>query len=207
MRLVNRSHLGLHFQGTELGTSELAALQTKLAAIREENREFIDRANAAVARISPALEKAVSDRLLTREDLFDNNYVPIEGTNPQQYRTRFLETLERILPPIQEELLASDKRMFFCVAVDRNAYLGVHNKIYSQPQRPGDVAWNTANCRNRRIFDDRAGLSAARNVRPYLIQNYPRDMGGGVIVIMREIDVPIRVFGKHWGGFRTAYKI
>jgi methyl-accepting chemotaxis protein len=207
MRLVNRSHLGLHFQGTELGTSEMAALQAKLSAIREENREFIDRANAAVARISPALEKAVSDGLLTREDLFDNNYVPIEGTNPQQYRTRFLETLERILPPIQEELLASDKRMFFCVAVDRNAYLGVHNKIYSQPQRPGDVAWNTANCRNRRIFDDRAGLSAARNVRPYLIQNYPRDMGGGVIVIMREIDVPIRVFGKHWGGFRTAYKI
>ena len=97
--------------------------------------------------------------------------------------------------------------MFFCAAVDRNAYLSVHNKVYSQPQRPGDVTWNTAHCRNRRIFDDRAGLSAARNVRPYLIQNYPRDMGGGVIVVMREIDVPIRVFGKHWGGFRTAYKI
>ena len=97
--------------------------------------------------------------------------------------------------------------MFFCAAVDRNAYLSVHNKVYSQPQRPGDVTWNTAHCRNRRIFDDRAGLSAARNVRPYLIQNYPRDMGGGVTVVMREIDVPIRVFGKHWGGFRTAYKI
>jgi len=24
---------------------------------------------------------------------------------------------------------------------------------------------------------------------------------------MREIDAPVRVFGKHWGGFRTAYKI
>ena len=43
-------------------------------------------------------------------------------------------------------------------------------------------------------------------MRPYLIQNYPRDMGNGVIVLMREIDVPIRVFGKHWGGFRTAYR-
>ncbi len=70
----------------------------------------------------------------------------------------------------------------------------------------GDVAWNTPNSRNRGIFDDRAGLCAARNVRPYLIQNYPRDMGG-TIVVMREIDAPICVFGKHWGGFRTAYRI
>ena len=76
-----------------------------------------------------------------------------------------------------------------------------------KPPKPGDLAWNTANCRNRRIFDDRAGLSAARNVRPYLIQSYPRDMGNGVVIMMREIDAPVRVFGKHWGGFRTAYKI
>ena len=93
------------------------------------------------------------------------------------------------------------------VAVDRNAYLPVHNRIYSKPQRADDVAWNTANCRNRRIFDDRAGLCAARNVRPFLIQSYPRDMGNGVTVMMREIDAPVRVFGKHWGGFRTAYKL
>ena len=79
--------------------------------------------------------------------------------------------------------------------------------IYSKPQKPDDPAWNVANCRNRRIFDDRAGLCAARNVRPYLIQSYPRDMGNGVVIMMREIDAPIRVFGKHWGGFRTAYKI
>jgi methyl-accepting chemotaxis protein len=207
VRLVNRSHLGLHLQGVSLGEKQQELLHAKLAAIREENREFIDRAIEATARVAAALEKAVSDGLLSREDLFDNQYVPIEGSNPAQFRTRYLDALEKVLPAIQEPLLASDKRMFFCAAVDRNAYLAVHNRVYSQPQRPGDVTWNTAHCRNRRIFDDRAGLSAARNVRPYLIQNYPRDMGGGVTVVMREIDVPIRVFGKHWGGFRTAYKI
>jgi methyl-accepting chemotaxis protein len=25
-------------------------------------------------------------------------------------------------------------------------------------------------------------------------------------VTMQEIDAPIRVHGKHWGGFRTAYR-
>jgi methyl-accepting chemotaxis protein len=32
-------------------------------------------------------------------------------------------------------------------------------------------------------------------------------MGNGVIVTMQEIDAPIRVRGKHWGGIRTAYKL
>jgi methyl-accepting chemotaxis protein len=32
-------------------------------------------------------------------------------------------------------------------------------------------------------------------------------MGNGVTIMMQEIDAPIRVFDKHWGGFRTAYKL
>ena len=59
--------------------------------------------------------------------------------------------------------------------------------------------WNTANWRNRRIFDDRAELAAARNVRPYIIQVYARDMGNGITVMMKEIDAPIRVSGKRSG--------
>ena len=50
-------------------------------------------------------------------------------------------------------------------------------------------------------------MPAARNTRPYVIQNYPRDMGKGITIMMQEIDAPIRVHGKHWGGFRTAYRL
>ena len=139
--------------------------------------------------------------------MFDTDYVEIPGTNPVQHRTRILNWADRALPPFQEAFLAKDPRMVFCVMIDRNGYLPVHNKIYSHPQRPGDVAWNTANSRNRRIFNDPAGLAAGRNQRSYLIQSYARDMGNGKTVMMREIDVPIRVNGRHWGGFRTAYKL
>lgn len=206
-RIVGRSALGLHVEFAALDAPVEQALHARLEAIRAENKEFVDRAVDTAAMISMALEDAVSSGTLTREALFDTDYQPIAGSDPQQFRTRALDALEALLPPIQEPLLSSDKRMTFCAAVDRNAYLPVHNAIYSRPQRPDDPAWNVANCRNRRIFDDRAGLSAARNVRPYLIQSYPRDMGNGVVIMMREIDAPIRVFGKHWGGFRTAYKI
>lgn len=207
VRVANRSSLGLHLEFVEMGSSARASLERKLASIREENREIISRAVDAANGISRRLEGLIEEAVLSRADLFDNDYIPIEGTDPQQYRTRFLSTLEDVLPPVQEPLLAGDARMVFCVAVDRNGYLPVHNRKYSLPQRPGEKLWNTANSRNRQIFDDRAGLASGRNVRPYLIQVYPRDMGTGVTVIVREIDAPIRVFGKHWGGFRTAYTL
>ena len=206
LRLVNKSELGLHLKFEHLAADVRAALDEKLARIRSDNTEFIERAIKAANRIAGAFEEAITRREATLDDLFDNSYVPIPDTDPQQHRARFLDLCERLLPGIQEPLLASDKRMVFCVAVDRNGYLPVHNTIYSKPQRPGEPLWNAANSRNRRIFDDRAGLSAGRVVRPYLIQNYPRNMGDR-IVMMWEIDAPIRIFGKHWGGFRTAYSL
>jgi methyl-accepting chemotaxis protein len=206
-RLANRSALGLHLEFLEMNSVVRTELETKIASIREQNREVISRAVDIANDISRALESLVESGRLSQQDLFDNDYIVIDGSEPLQHRTRFLSALEEVLPPIQESLLASDDRMVFCAAVDRNAYLPVHNRKYSLPQRPGEVLWNTANSRNRRIFDDRAGLAAARNVRPSLIQVYPRDMGNGITIMMQEIDAPIRVFGKHWGGFRTAYKL
>ena len=182
-------------------------IEDKVWSIHDENTEFVTRAMEAGDAISRIFENAVAKGDISIDDLFDENYVKIEGTDPVQYRTRFLDWADRALPEIQEAMLARDARAAFCATIDRNGYLPVHNKIYSHPQRAGDVAWNTANSRNRRIFNDPAGLAAGRNIRSYLIQSYARDMGNGKTIMMREIDVPIRVRGRHWGGFRTAYKI
>jgi methyl-accepting chemotaxis protein len=183
------------------------AIEDRLWAIHDENTGFVTRAMQAGEALSKMFDEAVASGAIGLDDLFDENYVVIANTAPVQHRTRFLDWMERVLPSFQETFLAKDKRMAFSVAVDRNGYLPVHNKIYSQPQRPGDIAWNTANSRNRRIFNDPAGLAAGRNTRAYLIQSYARDMGNGVTVMMCEIDVPIWVQERHWGGFRTAYKL
>jgi methyl-accepting chemotaxis protein len=193
------------FEATDAALRE--RIEDKLWAIRDENTEFVTRAMDAGVALTRIFNDAVATGTISIEEMFDANYVEISGTNPLQHRTGILNWADRALPAFQEAFLAKDPRMAFCVAIDRNGYLPVHNRIYSQPQRPHDVAWNTANCRNRRIFNDPAGLAAGRNTRSYLIQSYARDMGNGVTVMMREIDVPIRVKGRHWGGFRTAYKL
>jgi methyl-accepting chemotaxis protein len=207
IRISEHSKAGAQarYERPDAALSEL--IEDKLWSIRDENTEFVTRAMEAGTALTRIFEEAVASGAISTDEMFDTDYVEISGTNPLQHRTRILGWADRALPPFQEAFLAKDPRMVFCVMIDRNGYLPVHNKIYSHPQRPGDVAWNTANSRNRRIFNDPAGLAAGRNLRSYLIQSYARDMGNGKTIMMREIDVPIRVNGRHWGGFRTAYKL
>ncbi|NVN85208.1 MAG: methyl-accepting chemotaxis protein [Rhodopseudomonas sp.] len=182
-------------------------IEDALWAIHDENTEFVARAMEAGVTLNRIFEDGIASGAITMEEMFDDNYVEIDGSNPLQHRTRILNWADRALPAFQDAFLAKDPRMVFCAMIDRNGYLPVHNSVYSKPQRPGDVAWNTANSRNRRIFNDPAGLAAGRNTRSYLIQSYARDMGNGNTVMMREIDVPVKVRARHWGGFRTAYKL
>jgi methyl-accepting chemotaxis protein len=165
---------------------------------------FIRHAQKAASRISALFEDAIRDGRMSEADFFDEAYQPIPGSNPQQLRSRFTDFTDTTLPAIQEALLEADPRVVFCVTVDRNGYLPTHNRKFSKPHG-ADVAWNTANGRNRRIFDDRVGLAAGRNTRPFLLQTYRRDMGGGQYCLMKDASVPITVLGRHWGGLRLAY--
>jgi methyl-accepting chemotaxis protein len=207
IRISERSRAGTQARFERPNAALIEKIEDKLWSIQDDNTEAVTRAMEAGTALKKIFEDGIDSGAISIEDMFDTNYVEIPGSNPVQYRTKILDWADRALPAFQEAFLARDKRMAFCAMIDTNGYLPVHNKIYSHPQRPGDVAWNTANSRNRRIFNDAAGLAAGRNQRAYLIQSYARDMGNGNTVMMREIDVPIRVKGRHWGGFRTAYRL
>ena len=171
---------------------------------RRADAEIVALAKETAAHIGRLFEEAIDQKEITWDQLWDVDYRIIKDTDPPQYTTKFLTLCDRILPNLQEPLLTKNDRISFAVTVDRNGYLPTHNKTYSQPQRPGDKVWNTAHCRNRRIFDDRTGLSAARNRQPILIQTYRRDMGGDQFVSMKDVSAPVMVRGQHWGGFRIG---
>lgn len=158
----------------------------------------------AAQKIAATFEQAVDSGRITLADLFDESYVPIPNTNPQQLMARFTSFTDEVLPPIQESVLARSSEVAFCVAVDRNGYLPTHNPKFSHPQG-ADPVWNAANCRNRRLFNDRTGLRAGQNTKPFFLQAYRRDLGGGQFVLMKDLSVPIYVKGQHWGGLRLGY--
>lgn len=176
------------------------------SGVRTAQSELIETAMETASSIGTLFEQAIERGEISLADLFDEAYQPIEGTDPQQFLTRFVALTDRVLPPIQERLLGANRRIVFCAAIDRNGFLPTHNQKYSQKQGC-DPVWNNANCRNRRIFNDRTGLAAARNKKPFLLQTYRRDMGGGEFLVMEDLSAPIWVRGKHWGGFRFGLNL
>jgi methyl-accepting chemotaxis protein len=155
--------------------------------------------------ISAAFEAAIARGEIRLQQLMDENYREIPGTDPKQYLTDYVEFTDRILPAIQDPIQKSDPRIVFCVAWARGGYLPTHNPNYRLPQGK-DPVWNNANCRNRRLFTDRAVKKVAANTKPFLLQTYRRDMGGGNFVLMKDLSSPIIIRGRHWGAFRMGFR-
>lgn len=176
------------------------------AGVRTAQSELIATVMETAATVSALFEQAIERGEIGMAELFDEDYRRIPDSDPVQYMTRFVALTDRLLPPVQEALLPTSRRIVFCAAVDRNGFLPTHNRKYSMPQTD-DPVWNNANCRNRRLFDDRTGLAAGRNRKPFLLQTYRRDMGGGQFLVMEDLSAPIMVRGRHWGGFRIGLTV
>ena len=186
-------------------SSDTMAGLAATSGIETGDTKFVEIILEMASKIAGLFETAIADRKIDAADLFDYTYEPIPGSDPAQVMAKFTSLTDLLLPPVQEVVLERDERIVFCAAIDINGYLPTHNKKFSQPQG-NDPVWNAANCRNRRIFDDRVGLAAGQNTEKFLLQTYRRDMGGGTFVLMKDISAPVYVNGRHWGGVRMGYK-
>jgi hypothetical protein len=206
-RVVRRGASGLHLALERPSPEAAERLRRVVRRVEEEDARFVEAAKGAGREMEAALAGALAAGRIDEAGLFDTDYAAVPGSEPRQFVTRFTALTDALFAPIQEAMLASSPRMAFCAAMDRNCFLPTHNRKFSHPQRPGDPVWNAANARNRRKFADRAGVCAARNRKEHLIQSYERDMGGGVVVSLKEVDVPLTVRGRHWGCLRVAYTL
>jgi methyl-accepting chemotaxis protein len=216
------SELGGLATGVDLSSTDLKQADDRVARLLEVSESLITMiadsgvetgdaplirtAIETAKRISVMFETAIERGDIRLEQLMDENYREIPGTNPKQYLTDYVAFTDRILPPIQDPIQKSDPRIAFCVAWARSGYLPTHNPNYSLPQGP-DPVWNNANCRNRRLFTDRNVIKIAQNTKPFLLQTYRRDMGGGNFVLMKDLSSPIYVRGRHWGAFRIGFRL
>ena len=213
--------LGNLAKGVDLSSTELKHADDRVAKLLDLSEGLIELIAASgvetsdaplirvvvdtARQISAAFESAIERGDIRLEQLMDENYREIPGTDPKQYLTDCVAFTDRILPPIQDPVQKIDPRIAFCVAWAKGGYLPTHNPNYRLPQGP-DPVWNNANCRNRRLFNDRAVRKVAGNTKPFLLQTYRRDMGGGNFVLMKDLSSPINVRGRHWGAFRMGFR-
>ena len=213
--------LGNLAKGVDLSSSDLKHADERVAKLLETSEGLIamiadsgvETSDAPLIRvvvetaqrIAQTFEAAIERGEISLERLMDEKYREIPGTDPKQYLTNYVEFTDRVLPAIQDPIQKSDSRIVFCVAWAKGGYLPTHNPNYRQPQGK-DPVWNNANCRNRRLFSDRAVRKVAANTKPFLVQTYRRDMGGGHFVLMKDLSSPIIIRGRHWGAFRMGFR-
>ncbi len=75
-------------------------IEDRLWTIRDENTEFVTRAMEAGTALTKIFEDAVNSRAISIDDMFDENYVEIPGTDPVQHRTRILDWADRALAAV-----------------------------------------------------------------------------------------------------------
>ncbi|OQY22170.1 MAG: hypothetical protein B6I37_07650, partial [Desulfobacteraceae bacterium 4572_35.2] len=124
---------------------------------------------------------------------------PIPATNPVKYSTAYDSVFEQQLQSIYDDVVGRTNGGLFCLCVDRNGYAPTHNSFYSQ-RLTGNPEQDLVNSRDKRMFDDPVGLTAARNQKSFVLQTYCRDTGQ----VVSDLSLPIMINDRHWGGFRVG---
>ena len=174
-----------------------------LATASDQNyhQQFYNIARDAADQIADVFERATSTGQLSQSALFDRNYIPVEGSNPQKYTTQFDKFTDSVLPSIQEPTLNSNDKLIYVIATDVNGFVPTHNNQFAHALT-GDYETDLVKSRSKRIFNDRTGARCGAHTETMLLQTYKRDTGE----IMHDLSVPVFIGGQHWGGLRIGYK-
>jgi len=134
-------------------------------------------------------------------NIFDTNYRKIPNTDPQKYLTSFSEPFIQKFQTLVDEKLQLIEGASYCLVIDRNAYLPVHHKQFSQPMT-GDQKKDLLNSRHQRIFfSNTTEKRRCTHTENMLLQTYMRDTGQ----ILNDFSMPIYIDGRHWGAMIVGF--
>lgn len=173
-------------------------LQEMLAALRTGNTPF-DALVELLEATGLAVAGVLRDARAQGQDIFDETYTRISGSNPARYHTSYDRGVDEAITRIIDHTLGQLAGGSYTLVIDRNGYAPAHNSIYSRPPT-GDLAHDTLHCRDKRLFDDRVALNAAAATGGVLCQTYMRDTGE----VITDLSMPLDIDGQRWGAVRIG---
>lgn len=173
--------------------------------VRIDDTPFIEYAQRTTREIQSIIEKGIARAEIDLEAVFDTDYVPMPGTNPLQYETRFCAFADANIRPLLDRVMKHERRIIAGAITDINGYLPTHITERSHPQGP-DPVWNAEHCRNRRNFIDDTTRRAIASDKEALLATYGMDFGEGRYLPVKNVFVPLYVEGRRWGNFELAYR-
>ncbi len=176
------------------------------AGFAPADQRFVAIALAERDKFVALTEQAIAAGKLDMATLFDADYRPIAGSNPERFDTRLNAFADACWRPELDRLCGSDPRIISTACTDRNGYLPTHTSEYSRTPT-GDPKHDAAYCRNRRILSDATDLIAKVSTKPFHVAVYRRENEDGGFHVVRNVYVPFYVGGKRWGDLEVAYRV
>jgi methyl-accepting chemotaxis protein len=187
----------------ELTASEMFDRIVK-AGLSPQDSLMVERAIEQARHMEQVAEEAMTRRELSLEQLFDQDYRPVPGTNPQLYRTGLSDWADRNWRPMFDTLVAGDPTARMCSASDTKGFLPTH--LSERSRKPtGELAHDTKYCRNGRILLEGVDLVAKASSQPYTMAVYRQEGDGSSYLVVRNVYVPLMIGGRRWGDFELAY--
>ena len=176
------------------------------AGMSPEDSAMVGKAQAHAANLSRLVEDAIDRGELSLDEMFDQDYREVPGTNPKLYRTRFSDWADRVWQPAYDAFLEENREAHMCSAADMNGFLPTH--ISDRSRTPtGDEAHDTQYCRNGRIMLEGVDMVAKKSSDPYTMAVYRHENDGRTYMVVRNVYVPLIVKGRRWGDAELAYSL
>ncbi len=191
------------YQLLDVGEELIDLLAT--AGVETIDTPYINAVRDTARQVEAALDRALANGEIDVTTLFDENYVEMPNVKPPRYTTRWLPVVERLAPPIIDPPSTLTPQVVLCTITDRNGYMPVHNKKYSQPPTD-DPIWNAQNSRQRMKHNDRTALRVGRSTKPFLVQTFRRNLGNS-FQILKDVSAPVFVKGRLWGNVRMCITV
>lgn len=155
--------------------------------------------NLGARNLEIALEAAIDNNILTQEEIFDSQYVPISGTEPQLFHTKFDTYIDESYSQFQGAFF-KDSSVVYARPMDLNGYV------------PMQGSGNITNSKSLKIIVDPAAkqiLAGKRisrvvaNTVDGFVQDYISEDKNEHIW---EFSTPVYVKGERWGSFSVGFR-
>jgi methyl-accepting chemotaxis protein len=158
---------------------------------QQRQRTELDQKGRAAATVgarmaASALEEAIKSGLLTREQVFDTNHVPVANSNPPKFTVGYGAYTQRVLDPVTKQV-KSDPDVTISAVFSRTGLAAA----FSDAARTGIVT------------GDLSVMKKVESTNDIVMQEVILTTGDTVW----DYAAPITVDGKHWGTFRLGYSM
>jgi len=168
--------------------------------IEKQNDQINSLINSFVTEFKAILERAITLKYISHDDLFDRNYQPIDDKSGR-YNCRYDKFFDAYFQEVLDKYLDLNDNLVYFYLMDDKGYVATHNSVYTQTLT-GDWEKDQKIHRAKRIYDDHTTRNTLRSKETYLFQcRLHYSMSEPIM----DVSVPLFLKEQKWGYVKAGF--